>query len=530
MLSLNKELEKKINNLWNKFWSGGIANPITAIEQITYLIFIRRLDEMDREKVEAAKYTGEKYSSIFKGTFLPNGMKEERTINRKELRWSEFKKNTDPEYVLNHVREYVFPFIKEKLAEAEEPFARHMRDAVFIIPKPTLLEEAIKEIDAIYTEIDREVKEEGVNFQDTLGDVYEHLLNAIATSGKNGQFRTPRHIIRMVCEVVNPRLGDRICDPTCGTGGFLLGAYLHILTSFSSSTKPDGDGFLTSTVADRLTSSRDRKRLREETFFGFDFDTTMVRLGLMNLMLHGITRPNIDYQDTLSKKFTQNDYYDVVLANPPFKGSIDAQDVDDKLQLKSTKTELLFVNRIINMLRIGGKAGVIIPDGVLFGSSKAHQSLRKMLLYRCQLEAVISMPSGVFKPYAGVSTAVLIFSKASNEMNIRHTDKVWFYNLESDGRSLDDKRTRLSHNGDLQDMPARYLSKNADAETDRRKKYFFVSADQIEENGFDLSLNRYREQVYEELNYEPPKELLSKLLEYEEKIKAGLEELNRLIK
>ena len=305
------------------------------------------------------------------------------------------------------MRDNVFPFIKS-LKNGGEVFSQYMQDAVFIIPKASLLAEAVGIIDEIYTEIERERQDAGQNFQDVQGDLYEYLLSEIASAGKNGQFRTPRHIIQMIVALVDPKLGEEICDPACGTGGFLLGAYQHILTRHTSPAllSIGDDGIEHGIAGDRLTDPRQWKALKESMFHGYDFDTTMVRIGLMNLLLHGIDRPHLEYKDTLSKSFTERDRYDVVLANPPFKGSIDKSDINEDLRLKTTKTELLFVNRIINLLRVGGRAGVIVPDGVLFGSSNAHKDLRKMLIEECELQGIVKMPAGVFKPYAGVSTAL----------------------------------------------------------------------------------------------------------------------------
>jgi type I restriction enzyme M protein len=549
---LSENIKREIRSLWDKMWSGGIANPITAIEQISYLLFMRRLDDTDQQRLAQASFTGQPYTSIFKGRYwLPgtepthaNGKKRKPTkeetenfsIDKKELRWSQFSKMTDPANQLEHIRKWVFPFIKD-LGKADDPFARHMQTAYFAIAKPSLLTEAITIINRIYTIIEIDIKDGKQTFQDTLGDLYEYLLNEIASAGKNGQFRTPRHIIQMICELVQPRLGEKICDPTCGTAGFLLGAYQYIQTQHTPEQfiKEDDNGFRRGSLP-TITDKRLQRILQQETFYGFDFDTTMVRLGLMNLMLHGIDRPNIKYQDTLSKNYTEADEYNLILANPPFKGSIDKNDVHDSLALDTGKTELLFLSRIINMLAIGGRAAVIVPDGVLFGSSKAHQALRKMLLYRCDLHAVISMPGGVFKPYAGVSTAILYFSKAANHNERRHTRQVWFYNMQADGFSLDDKREVLKHpdggrnTGDLHETYRRYQAREAEAQDDRTQKHFYVPADEIEKEGYDLSLNRYKQSIYRAAQYRPAAELLQLLEEYETKIKAGLDELKEMMK
>ena len=378
---LTAKMKSLIGQLWNSFWSGGIANPLTAMEQISYLLFMRRLDEIDSKLKKDAEWTGEKYTSIFEGMFTVPLTNIE--TNKQTLRWSHFKQMEGGE-MLSHVQTKVFPFIKQ-INGKNSAFAEYMADAVFIIPKPTLLVEAVTIIDSIYTEIEKEIQA-GQTFHDTQGDMYEYFLSEIASSGKNGQFRTPRHIIKLMCELVNPKLGETIGDPACGTGGFLLGAYQCILTQHTSRQHitTDEDGFERG-FGDKLTDKRLWAELREKTFFGYDFDTTMVRIGLMNLMLHGITNPNIKQIDTLSKKYNEDNHYDVLLANPPFKGSIDKGDINENFSLKTTKTELLFVNRIINSLKIGGRASVIVPDGVLFGSSRAHKDLRKMQIGRAHV-------------------------------------------------------------------------------------------------------------------------------------------------
>lgn len=503
---LTQTLKSKIDSLWDKFWSGGIANPLTAVEQISYLIFMRRLDAVDRKRQEDAEWLKKPYQSLFKG--------------KEDLRWSKFR-HLPAEEMLAHVRDKVFPFLKKLGGEA---FAKYMQDAVFIIPKASLMVEATGIIDEIYTEIEREGAENGQTFHDTQGDLYEYLLSEISSAGKNGQFRTPRHIIQMICALVNPKLGNLICDPACGTGGFLLGAYQHVLTNHTSPKlrHKDENGMERGLVGDKLTDKRQWEVLRERTFHGFDFDTTMVRIGMMNLILHGIDKPSLDYKDTLSKRFDEKDRYDVVLANPPFKGNIDKGDINEELSLKTTKTELLFVNRIINLLRVGGRAGVIVPDGVLFGSSNAHKALREMLLDKCELQAVVKMPSGVFKPYAGVSTAVLVFVKGGK------TDHVWFYDMQADGLSLDDKRQKISDN-DIPDIIARWEKRDGKKDADRKAKAFFVPADEIRKNKYDLSLNRYKEVVYEEVKYDPPKSIIKRLRGLEDEIRKDLNELERMV-
>lgn len=514
---LTTAMRSKVDALWDRFWSGGIANPLSAIEQISYLLFMRRLDEMDSKRQEDAEFLKQGYVSVFDGTFEWVAGHE---VDRRELRWSRFK-NLPPEQMLSHVRDKVFPFIKS-LRPEDQPFARHMRDAVFILPKASLLVEAVGLIDELYAEIERE-RQTGQTFHDTQGDLYEYLLSEIATAGKNGQFRTPRHVIQMMVELVDPKLGEATCDPACGTGGFLLGAFQHVLNAHSTPEQrwKDESGFERG-LGDRLTDERQWDVLREKTFFGYDFDTTMVRIGLMNLLLHGIDQPNLEYADTLSKRFEVADRYDVVLANPPFKGSIDKGDITERLSLATTKTELLFVARIIDLLRIGGRAGVIVPDGVLFGSSKAHVQLRKSLLESCELQGIVSMPGGVFKPYAGVSTAVLFFVKGGV------TGNVWFYDMTADGLSLDDKRERVAEN-DIPDVIARWRARDPARDTDRTAKAFFVPRAEIESNKHDLSINRYKEVKHEVVEYEPPKVILAKLRALEGEILRGIDEIEGMI-
>ena len=516
---LTPSMKSLINQLWDKFWSGGISNPLTAIEQISYLLFMRRLDELDAKQKSDAEFTGDKYESMFKGKFkIPNS---NETADKATLCWSHFKQMEGGE-MLRHMQTKIFPFIKQ-LNGSGTAFAKHMEDAVFIIPKASLLVEAVSIIDRLYEDIEKQMQA-GQMFHDTQGDMYEFLLAEIAQAGKNGQFRTPRHIIQLMCELVAPKLPESICDPACGTGGFLLGAYQHILTQHTSKDQlfTDENGFTRGSLGDKITDERLWKQLKEKTFFGYDFDSTMVRIGLMNLTLHGISNPNIDRRDTLSKNFNEDDKYDVILANPPFKGSIDAGDINEGFSLKTTKTELLFVNRIINSLRIGGRAAVIVPDGVLFGSSGAHKDLRKMLIEKCELQGIVSMPGGVFKPYAGVSTAILIFVRGGK------TEKVWFYDMQADGYSLDDKRERIEAN-DLPDIVKEWKVRSKNKNDDRKEKYFFVPVKEIIENNYDLSINRYKENAYEPAKYEKPEKMLDKLEKIEEEIQSGLKELRRMV-
>jgi type I restriction enzyme M protein len=508
MLLNNKKIESLIDKLWNQFWSGGISNPLTAIEQITYLLFMKRIDELDSERKRKAEFSGDPFTSRFEGTFKIPNMDDE--IDKEKLRWSFFKK-MKAEEMLTHVQMKVFPFIKT-LDSDTSPFTRHMANAVFIIPKPSLLVEATKTIDEIFEEL----KNDDQPFQDIQGDVYEMLLSEIASAGKNGQFRTPRHIIKLMAELVEPKLGNRIADPACGTGGFLLGAYQYIVTKSDKNKdklKPDEDGFIRCSVSSSLTE--DMKSILSQSFYGFDIDTTMVRLGAMNLMMHGIDEPQIEYKDTLSKGYNEESAYDIVLANPPFTGSIDKGDINESLETNTTKTELLFVERIFRMLKMGGTAGVIVPQGVLFGSGKAFKQVRKLIIDKAELKAVIACPSGVFKPYAGVSTAILLFTKGGQ------TENVWFYDMQSDGYSLDDKRTKLDNNGDLQDIVKKFKNRYDQKENDRKAKFFFVPKAEIVEEEYDLSISRYKEDDFEEIKYDDPNEILDELFKIEIGVKAG---------
>ena len=538
MLQNNPELKSKIDQLWNKFWSGGISNPLTAIEQITYLLFMKRLDELDQKKQADAEFTGEKYTSKFEGRWVPpeyraklrDGDTQGETdkkladgkmyeIDKRSLRWGEFK-HMQAEDMLQHVQGKVFPFLKD-LNGAESNFTHHMKNAVFIIPKPALLVEAVKTIDEIFEVMERDSRENGQAFQDIQGDVYEMLLSEIATAGKNGQFRTPRHIIKLMADLVQPQLGHKIADPACGSGGFLLGAYQYVVTQLAikAGTKdltPDEDGFVRTSVAAALTEKA--QAILSSSLWGYDIDATMVRLGLMNLMMHGIDEPHIDYKDTLSKSFVEESEYDIVLANPPFTGSIDKGDINENLQLGTTKTELLFVENIYRLLKKGGTACVIVPQGVLFGSGGAFRALRQLLIERCDLKAVITLPSGVFKPYAGVSTAILLFTKVwgpKDKLTQPATEHVWFYEMSADGYSLDDKRSKQSGYGDLQDIITKYHTRNANTDTDRTAKCFMVPRTEIEAEAYDLSLSRYKTDVFEEVHYDAPSVILDRLIQAE---------------
>jgi len=442
---LSPQLKSKIRQLWDAFWSGGVANPLSAIEQITYLVFLKRLEVLDTERQKSAHTAKQKYKSIY--DFKADDKK--RLLDGETYRWSHIKRLPTEER-FTHVRNYVFDWMKS-IEGANPADQERMRDAVFLIPNAALLERAINILDELFVS-DRN--------QDTLGDIYEDLLNEIATAGKNGQFRTPRHIIRAMCDLVDVKFGELVCDPACGTGGFLVNAYQHIL---EANTSPDilkhkEDGTPINAIGDKLTS-KEHNELRRNHLHGFDFDRTMVRLGWMNMIQHGMENPQINYADALGSKFNSevqengkwHEHFDVVLANPPFTGNIDKTDIGDTLRpLGTNKTELLFVDLILQLLKPGGRAAVIVPEGVLFGSSNAHLALRKKLIEQTQLQAVISLPGGVFQPYAGVKTSILVFVKGGT------TENVWFYEVSADGETLNAKRTPDPENNDLWDMRLKF--------------------------------------------------------------------------
>jgi type I restriction enzyme M protein len=503
---LEKDLKSKVGLLWDRFWSGGISDPLQAITQISYLIFMKRLEDEDSNRKQNSLLSGEKYVSIFDGVLDYQG----RKIDRNNCRWSVWTEYPASK-ILDHVQDNVFPFLKS-IDGGDSLYAQYMKDAVFTIPTASLLIEAVKIINGMH------IKEQN---RDTKGDLYEYLLSELKTSGKNGQFRTPRHIIKMMVAVIDPQFGERICDPACGTAGFLVTAYEHILKENTSPDliKKDDEGNEYNFVGDKLDTNQ-WNVLREETFYGFDFDQTMSRISLMNMMMHGINKPNIKQINTLSTRYGELNCYDVVLANPPFKGSIDPSELSENFRIKNKKTELLFLELMYNILRNSGRCAVIVPDGVLFGSSNAHRAVRQLLLEKCRLDAVISMPSGVFKPYAGVSTGVLIFTKGEP------TKEVWFYDMESDGYSLDDKRTPTEKN-DIPDIIAKYAQKDNVRYTDRKAKCFTVPIKEIKDNDFDLSINRYKEIEYEEVSHEKPEKIIEKILEKEREITKELEELKK---
>ena len=514
---LSAEIKSKIDRLWNNFWSGGISNPLTVIEQISYLLFIKRLDDIDNAKVKRANRMEVPYTSLFKdlNDKLIADNKSTYDFNYELLKWSEFQ-HLDVNEMFDVVSQKVFPAIK-MLGGAESSFTAEMKDAVFMIPKPSLLQESVRLI-------------EGINMDDadTKGDLYEYLLSKLATSGVNGQFRTPRHIIRMMVELMDPTSEDKICDPACGTAGFLINSLEYILEKYTrpESVFTDEEGNLHNRIGDMM-SNEEWNHFRKDMFYGFDFDPSMVRIASMNLMLHSIDNPNIRQIDAMSKAYDEENKYTLVLANPPFKGSIDANDINPTLTkgAKTTKTELLFMKLINRILDLGGRCAVIVPDGVLFGSSKAHKDIRKALVEENALEGVISMPSGVFKPYAGVSTAILIFTKGGE------TDKVWFYDMQSDGFSLDDKRNKLDNDGDIPDIIEKWkaIKENNNLEPAKEDKWFWVGKEEIASNEYDLSINKYKQVEYEEVVYDAPSIILERIESLEEEITQGLKELKGML-
>lgn len=485
------ELKNKIDKIWETFWTGGITNPLDVIEQFTYLLFIKQLDEVETRREADAMIWGFEPDRIF-------------SEDEQEYRWSRFKNLGDADIVYKLVQEKVFPFIKGLHSDKDSAYARYMGDAIFKIPTPGLLSKIIDGIDGLNIQ---EAAEGG----DSKGDLYEYLLSKVATAGTNGQFRTPRHIIKMMVEMVKPNPSDTIIDPAMGSAGFLCEAQLYLREHHK----------------DMLLDAELRNHFNNEMFYGNDMDTTMLRIGAMNMMLHGVENPNISYRDSLSEQNSDEEKYSLVLANPPFKGSLDAESVSASLLkvTKTKKTELLFLALFLRILQKGGRAAVIVPDGVLFGSSKAHKQIRQELVDNNKLQAVISMPSGVFKPYAGVSTAILFFTKTG----AGGTDKVWFYDMKADGFSLDDKRQAVEAN-DIPDIISRYENLPAEENRQRTEQSFMVPVEEIRDNGYDLSINKYKEIVYEKVEYEPTSVILGKINALEAEIQQELAELQKMLK
>lgn len=494
------ELKNRIDALWDIFAAGGLVNPLDVIEQITYLMFIHDLDEMDNRKAKDSEMLGLPYATIFSEEVTVNG----RTIDGQQLKWSVFH-DLPAAKMYEIVQEWVFPFIKTLHSDADSAYSKYMDDAIFKLPTPLVLSKVVDCLDGIYAQMAQ------IQETDIRGDVYEYLLSKISQSGRNGQFRTPRHIIRMMVELMDPTAQEVICDPACGTSGFLVAAA----------------EYLRETRRQEIFYNRENlEHYMNGMFHGFDMDRTMLRIGAMNMMTHGIENPDIQYRDSLSDQNTDREKYTLVLANPPFKGSLDADTVSaDLLKLcKTKKTELLFLALFLRMLKVGGRCACIVPDGVLFGSSKAHKDIRKALVEDNRLEAVISMPSGVFKPYAGVSTAVLVFTKTGHG----GTDQVWFYDMKADGFSLDDKRTPVSEN-DIPDIVIRFRNREQEETRARTEPSFLVPKEEIAQNGYDLSINKYKQVEYTPVEYPPTAEILQDLRSLEQQITQGLDELEGML-
>ncbi len=504
-------IKNKVDKIWTDIWAGGITNPLTVIEQLTYLIFIRSLDEKELENESFANLSGQEMPKIFPQSELGQSM-----------RWSHFKDKV-PQVIFETVSQLVFPAIKKmcggKLPEIDEngkivelteeeatsedltAFSRYMEDAMFLIPTPQVLQKIVTGLEDLYTN--------DLTGLDMQGDLYEYMLGKLSTAGQNGQFRTPKHIREMMVQLIAPTPDDLICDPACGTAGFLVSSSEYVRSHYENTMTPE-----------------QWERFSGEAFTGFDTDRTMLRISAMNLMLHSITHPQIEYRDSVSKQNDIASRFDVILANPPFKGTIDAESIHDNLRniTNTKKTELLFVALFLRMMKKGGRCACIVPDGVLFGSSKAHVALRKELVENHQMRAVISMPSGVFKPYAGVSTAVLVFTKTG----AGGTDNVWFYDMQADGFSLDDKRSEIGEN-DIPDIIERFHHMEAEADRPRTAQSFLVPKQEIVENGYDLSINKYKKTEYKPVEYPPISEIIADLEQLEGQIASEMTELKKLL-
>ena len=494
------ELKNKIDSIWDSFAAGGLVNPLEVIEQITYLMFIRDLDDSDNLKAKESAMLGLPYESIFSGEVQVG----ERKIDGNQLKWSVFR-DFPAGRMYSIVQEWVFPFIKTLHSDKNSAYSKYMDDAIFKLPTPLLLDKVVTGLDEVYDMMN------SMQASDVRGDVYEYLLSKIAQSGRNGQFRTPRHIIKMMVELMAPKADDVICDPACGTSGFLVAA---------------GD-YLKENLKEEIFFDKVKKdHYMNHMFYGYDMDRTMLRIGAMNMMTHGVDSPFIEYRDSLSDQNPDKAKYSLILANPPFKGSLDYDTVSADLlkTCKTKKTELLFLALFLRMLKVGGRCACIVPDGVLFGSSTAHKAIRKAIIEENKLDAIISMPSGVFKPYAGVSTAVMIFTKTGHG----GTDNVWFYDMKADGFSLDDKRSKVEEN-DIPDIIARFKNLDAEKNRERTEQSFFVPKQEIVDNDYDLSINKYKKVEYVPVEYPPTSEIMAELKELENQIKTEMDELEALL-
>ncbi len=494
------ELKNKIDGIWEIFWTGGLTNPLDVIEQMTYLMFIHDLDVADNTRAKESAMLGLPHESVFaKETKIG-----ERTIDATQLKWSVFH-DFPAEKMYSVMQESVFPFIKNLHSNKDSAYSKYMDDAIFKLPTPLMLSKVVSAMDDLYEQMER------LQETDARGDVYEYLLSKLSTAGVNGQFRTPRHIIKMMVTLMDPGADEIICDPSCGTAGFLVEA---------------GEYLRANRKEEIFYDKAKKDHFMNHMFNGFDMDRTMLRIGAMNMMTHGIDSPFIEYRDSLSDQNPDKDKYSLILANPPFKGSLDYDIVStDLLKVcKTKKTELLFLALFVRMLKVGGRCACIVPDGVLFGSSTAHKAIRKEIIENQRLEAIISMPSGVFKPYAGVSTGILIFTKT----NHGGTDNVWFYDMQADGLSLDDKRSPVSEN-DIPDIIERFRNRDKEADRSRTDKSFMVPVKEIIDNDYDLSINKYKKVEYVPVEYPSTDEIMKQIMELDAEATKQLIELHKML-
>lgn len=498
------EIKNKIDQIWDTFFVAGITNPITVLEQMTYIFFMKLLDDKQLQEEENARDWG---AEVQNPTFLDGQLwvnpeavsdEEKKGVPYENLRWHVFK-NFGSDNMFKIVRQSVFEFIKHIGTGEESAYSRYMKSAIFLIPNARTLTKVVDGVDAL-----------DMNNRDAMGDVYEYILGKMAASGTNGQFRTPRHIIRMIVEMMKPTPKDYICDPAMGSAGFLVEAVKYIKENYGTA----------------MYAAEEVHHMKTSMINGYDTDQTMLRIGAMNLLLHDITAPELAWRDSLSEQNDDQSCYTLIMANPPFAGSLDKGNVNKKIlaYANTSKTELLFLAQFVRSLEVGGRCASIVPDGVLFGTSKAHIAIRQEIVDNQQLKAVISMPSGVFKPYAGVSTAVLVFTKT----NSGGTDKVWFYDMKADGFSLDDKRSPISEN-DIPDVVARYHNLKAEESRSRKEQSFFVPVEEIRQNNYDLSINKYKEIEREKVEYEPVADILTRLEKTEGEYLKGYSELYKML-
>lgn len=493
------DIKNQVDRIWDVFWTSGITNPMDVLSQMTYLFFMKMLDDKQRKEEATAAMWG---NPLQNPTF-PQGNwhnpETDRDVPFNDLRWSVFK-NTGADNMFRMVRENVFVFIKNLGAnDTQSSYSRYMQSAIFLVPNARTLQRLVDGIDAL-----------DMNNRDAMGDVYEYILGKMAASGTNGQFRTPRHIIAMMVNLMRPTVDDTVCDPAMGSAGFIVEAAKYVGENYKK----------------ELMDPAKLRHYKSEMFFGFDTDQTMLRIGAMNMMLHGVDSPNIAWQDSLSADNEDTGRYSLCLANPPFAGSLDKETISKSLHqiAPTTKTELLFLALFVRSLRVGGRCASIVPDGVLFGNSNAHKAIRKELVDNQRLQAVISMPSGVFQPYAGVSTAILIFTKTNNG----GTDKVWFYEMRADGFTLDQKRTPCAEN-DIPDVIARWDNLAAEENRTRKDQSFFVPVEEIRANDYDLTFNKYKEVERKVVEYDAPETILAHIDELQQQIAEGLTNLKSII-